>query len=446
MESVASEDDIRRPSGLGRSVSIHSNQSCPPSPLTVVHPASPFDDIGRGGHERTRAVSTPNLLRAISAKVQAKLERRSSDARPVEPVRPRPVCPDIPPEIVAIILSFLPRQTVVSLALVCRAFCSGARLVLYRTLDLRTIRPNRFEQLVALLASCTDLTDLVESLICHAWPPFFSPRVGHGEVHTPIFSSFTATFTIAFQRMHNLKSLELPSFDPSLLRHHSAFGLERLTFMNRGMSSDEAAELFTWLDGQANITHLAFPNLIEKEASDTHSINNDTLIEQHTNLFLFPAIPGHTPNPTPKSSTFPLIFSFPSPPSPFRSSTLLPGLSTLHATPSIVSLLASTRPVQTAIVNIHSTLYTGLRPAALMATLHGISTLECRFGENVDRRTVEKVLGAAGAALGRPGGDADGAQGLQTLEVELAGACAGLTDVRTVFASPLTHLTMLHGD
>ena len=37
-----------------------------------------------------------------------------------------------------------------------------------------------------------------------------------------------------------------------------------------------------------------------------------------------------------------------------------------------------------------------------MASFHGIHHLALRFGENVDRRSYEKVLGAVGAALGAP--------------------------------------------
>ena len=60
------------------------------------------------------------------------------------------------------------------------------------------------------------------------------------------------------------------------------------------------------------------------------------------------------------------------------------------------------RPLKSVSLNINNTLYNGLRPAALMASFHGIHHLALRFGESVDRRSYEKVLGAVGAALGAP--------------------------------------------
>jgi hypothetical protein len=65
------------------------------------------------------------------------------------------------------------------------------------------------------------------------------------------------------------------------------------------------------------------------------------------------------------------------------------------------------RPLKSVSLNINNTLYNGLRPAALMGSFHGIHHLALRFGENVDRRSYEKVLGAVGAALGAPWKDAD---------------------------------------
>jgi len=65
------------------------------------------------------------------------------------------------------------------------------------------------------------------------------------------------------------------------------------------------------------------------------------------------------------------------------------------------------RPLKSVSLNINNTLYNGLRPAALMGSFHGIHHLALRFGENVDRRSYEKVLGAVGASLGAPGKDID---------------------------------------
>jgi hypothetical protein len=57
--------------------------------------------------------------------------------------------------------------------------------------------------------------------------------------------------------------------------------------------------------------------------------------------------------------------------------------------------------LQNVYLNISMTLYMGLRPNTVMASLRGsVTTLGVRFGKNVDKRTVEKVLGAVAAILG----------------------------------------------
>lgn len=55
-ESIDSDDDIRRPSGLGRAASIISNRSLPPSPSLGTSPCSSQD------YQRMRALSSPNLF------------------------------------------------------------------------------------------------------------------------------------------------------------------------------------------------------------------------------------------------------------------------------------------------------------------------------------------------------------------------------------------------
>jgi hypothetical protein len=51
-------------------------------------------------------------------------------------------------------------------------------------------------------------------------------------------------------------------------------------------------------------------------------------------------------------------------------------------------------------IHIRTNLDTGLRPSALMSAIRNVKTLSMRFGTEVDRRSVEKVLRAAAAALG----------------------------------------------
>ncbi|PFH49538.1 hypothetical protein AMATHDRAFT_63000 [Amanita thiersii Skay4041] len=143
-----------------------------------------------------------------------------------------------------------------------------------------------------------------------------------------------------------------------------------------------------------------------------------------------------------------------------RMKTLLPNLKILQATPSIVSLLAacpsgesssssssyghekrSWRPLKDVTINVDATLYAGLRPTALVNGLQGVQRLRLRFGERVDRRTVEKVLATAGAVLGnvRP---LNG--GLEELHVELLGGwISGIYEIADSVLPRYRHLRRL---
>jgi hypothetical protein len=59
------------------------------------------------------------------------------------------------------------------------------------------------------------------------------------------------------------------------------------------------------------------------------------------------------------------------------------------------------RHLQNVYLNISTTLYMGLRPNTVMASLRGsVMKLGVRFGENMDKRMVEKMLGVVAAILG----------------------------------------------
>ena len=62
-------------------------------------------------------------------------------------------------------------------------------------------------------------------------------------------------FTSFLSSMHSLTRLTLPSFELTLLKHHSAFGLEEITFLNRTFEKGEVENLWKWLDGQVNVRH-----------------------------------------------------------------------------------------------------------------------------------------------------------------------------------------------
>ncbi|KAJ2913095.1 hypothetical protein MD484_g7328, partial [Candolleomyces efflorescens] len=474
-----SEDDIRRPSGLGSAVSL----TLPPSPSLLIQPdvekvANPSDVSSDGVYNRSRAISSPNLLRSLSQKAKNKLRRRSVSGRksvaqnPVVPEMPPPPPPPVlakptrsfefPAEVLDLVFSHLPRKTIVSLCPLSRAFCSSGRVNLYHKLELDTLSPLRLQKLLALLASRNDLTDLVQECVCRTWPSFLSPPSpprpnrddADDDEDEPVYGFedprreedelkdrlLAATFTLALQRMSNLVKLTLPNFDRSLLAQHTAFGLRSLTFMCSKMTGEEMSVLFTWLDGQINVVELTFPVLEDTTTTDAqHNPPQDaTPIHQHQARNSINLLQVPTANGPINRATTPLSPYFESRPlSPVNpavrqsllgSPTLLPSLTTLHATPAILALLQpsstllppagssatssavslsnsdtslSTRRLQNVYLNISTTLYTGLRPNTVMASLRGtVTKLGVRFGESVDKRTVEKVLGAVAAILG----------------------------------------------
>ncbi|RXW22300.1 hypothetical protein EST38_g3545 [Candolleomyces aberdarensis] len=487
-----SEDDIRRPSGLGSAVSL----TLPPSPSLLKQPeVNGFDKATNTGassdgiYTRSRAISSPNLLRSLSQKAKNKLRRRSVGGRksiahntivPELPPTPSPPLPpqavtkptrsfEFPVEVLDLVFSHLPRKAVVSLCPLSRAFCSAGRVNLYYKLELDTLSPLQLQKILALLASRKDLTDLVQECVCQTWPSFLSPpsppkprndddddEDDDGPVYTyedPREEDelknrlLAATFTLALQRMSNLVKLTLPNFDQSLLAQHTAFGLRSLTLMSTKMSGDEMSALFTWLDGQINVSELKFPKLDDSTNEAPNQPQDATPpIHQHqprnsVHLLQVPLNGGgsSTSRPMTTTTTTPLSPYFPdsrpiSPVNPavrqslLGSPTLLPSLTTLHATPAILALLQpsfaphatefsaassaislpntntghpSSRRLQNVYLNISTTLYTGLRPNTVMASLRGsVTKLGVRFGENVDKRTVEKVLGAVAAILG----------------------------------------------
>ncbi|KAF9483675.1 hypothetical protein BDN70DRAFT_873521 [Pholiota conissans] len=437
-----SDDDIRIPSGLGSAVTLVSNHSLP-EPPSPFFPPETQDSFGPPQeYMRTRAVSSPNLLRSLTFTVRGKITRARRDSIVVHTTVKRPQAQEpsspslfsrfrfaLPQEVLIHVLSYLPRPDVLSCSTVSRSYAAAVRVSLYNCIEFDTLSPPQSEQLIALLVSRSDLTDLVTTFICRKWPPFFltDAHDQSGPVLDHRAALLTATFTLALERMSSLVSLTLPAFDISLLGHHSAFGLRSLTFLHRTASDACTKAMFAWLDGQTNITSLRFPHLDDtpqtksnsKNDSDTthlsttHSSPNLLNLSNGSIPLLSPS-PFSSPHTSPRSSSF-MPASLPATPqSPtldtqqFASPTLLPNLTVLCAPPSLALLLATPlassdtrRPLTSVSLNINTTLYNGLRPAALMNALRGhITHLALRFSETVDRRTFEKMLGAAGASLG----------------------------------------------
>ena len=255
-DSIDSDDDIRRPSGLGQAVSAMSNRSLPPSPFL---PSSESSPCPSQDHQRIRALSSPNLLQSFN-KARVKPKSRSASISltnetiieselipsPLPSLPPPPISSCLPKDVTVHILSYLSRGTIASCSQVSKSFAEAARYNLYSTLNFDSTSLLQLEQLLALLASRRDLTELVSTFICHKWPPFFitdchcrgGPPTGYVFQHKDVL--LTATFTLALEGMTNITSLTLPAFDASLLAHHSAFGLKRLTFTNYTLSESDA--------------------------------------------------------------------------------------------------------------------------------------------------------------------------------------------------------------
>jgi hypothetical protein len=90
----------------------------------------------------------------------------------------------------------------------------------------------------------------------------------------------------------------------------------------------------------------------------------------------------------------------------------VPALTALDTSPGLAAALAPGRPLQRVTLRVASTLYDGLRPAALFGALGGqLKELVLVLAPDVDARTRGRLLGA----LAKTGG------GLETLELRLEG-------------------------
>jgi hypothetical protein len=174
------------------------------------------------------------------------------------------------------------------------------------------------------------------------------------------------------------------------------------------MPAEEHTQLFAWLSSQPNITSLSFPNLVERTSREVNV--RVSLPAEAFDAMDFPSTLTATdeiPPPLPPKDHLPRVVTSLSLFSNTNTttnnalpSTLLPALTSLHAPPTLVTLLVPTRPLKHVTIHIHTNLDTGLRPSALVAAVLGIVHLSLRFSDGVDRRSVEKVMRAAAVALG----------------------------------------------
>ncbi|PBK62041.1 hypothetical protein ARMSODRAFT_1062107 [Armillaria solidipes] len=289
------------------------------------------------------------------------------------PPQPLSQIPPLPVEVLAFILSLIPRTSMPSLALLYRDFLSAAQIVLYGNLDMRDVRNSDALWIF-------HVTSLTHTLRVPTWPSaqtrvYLTPRV--------------------LARMDNLRSLSLPSFDLHIVRHHSAFGLRHIEFGNTHLSGQAEIELLTWLDGQTNVVSLRFPFLLndDDDASPPTPLSTTPtrtrLLSAPTTpsqpfLFPMPPLSPLPPTPTPTRDTF-----------THTAETLLPNLTTLHGPPRLIILLTPSRPLIDASITISTPIYAGFRPTTTLESLpQSVRRLNLVFN-SVGKRTEEKTLRSA---------------------------------------------------
>lgn len=331
--------EIRRPSGLGRRASLLESDDS-------IALSESFDG---GDTPPTGFASLPNLLGGGF---------HSPDiSRP-----PYTASFALPDPIFRVVLEFLPRNDLPVVALVSRGFCSAARYALYHSLDIQNMKESSWERLYNVLASRKELAALVVSFYCHSWPSW-----GPASPDNRLSSVPSGDVRQAFQNMYNLKSLTLPSFI-SILSHTPSFtfSLTHLTILDEKMTQSQLVALRSWLATQPSLESLSFPHLAEYTSTDPSFVDE-----------WVPAS-GHGPF-----------------------TTILPRLESLHASAEIVSALsfAMSNPIQHLRLDVHETLYTGLRPSSVIRSLSGVHDMHIIFAPEVDKRTVEKFLGVTGTML-----------------------------------------------
>ncbi|KAH8978111.1 hypothetical protein EDB86DRAFT_3155434 [Lactarius hatsudake] len=203
---------------------------------------------------------------------------------------------------------------------------------------------------VARLAGAPHLAALVTTLTLRAYPPSHGP-------------SFVLALALALRSMRALSALTLPAFDAELLA--AAPGtLTHLTLLADTLP-------YAFFDGflaapaRAHLTHLALPHFV--------------------------GVP-------PAAQDVP--------------SAAVPRLAVLDSSPGLAAALAPGRPLRRVTLHIASTLYDGLRLAALFSALGGaLKELGLVLAPDVDVRTCGRLLGAL---------ENTGA-GLEVLELSLDG-------------------------
>ncbi|KAH9957577.1 hypothetical protein BC827DRAFT_1224360 [Russula dissimulans] len=362
--------DIRPPSGLGRRASSISDFEMPnvdspvsprgssfpksanPSttPVVVVRPDSAASFTSSHHSRRARSLSSPALLGSVNEFPESRAPVVLSTAQEFEPRTPRHARRQARQN--------PPIPLSLVLAHISRVHLPALALVSKRfcsaaQLSLyRTpeLTPTSTDACIATLASAPHLAALVTSLALPTYPP------------TPS-ASFQLALALALRSMRALDALTLPTFDSDLLGAlPPSAPLTRLT-----LTADTLPFAFfdRFLVARPDITHLALPNFV--------------------------GVPPGAREVPPAA---------------------VPDLAALDASPGLAAALAKGRSLRRVTLRVASTLYDGLRPAALFDALGGeLRELALVLAPDVDARTRGRLLGA----LAKTGAE------LEVLEVDLEG-------------------------
>jgi len=284
---------------------------------------------------------------------------------------------EFPTELLNAVCGFLSHNDLTSVARASTSCLVETRKLLYENLDLQHFSQERAGECLAVLASKRDLASIVRGF-ASSWLPSYV------ENDSPL--PFL-TFSLALHNMSRLTSLSLPRFDSNLL-HHTTFSLERVTFLSETMSEPEQKLFSTWIASQGGLVSLSLPKLTT-EITITPVVRASVVRDDAINL-------GN--------------LSFPTPPT---QSLVVPKLTRFEGPACLVPTLVPGRPVAEVVLHVHKTLYDGLKPSAMMASLAKslvpVTRLSIASSPKVDARTLERLLMSAGADIG---------SSVRTLEVD----------------------------
>jgi len=221
--------------------------------------------------------------------------------------------------------------------------------MLYRRLDLSSVPEYCIDHCVTVLASTTEIADFVVEFSCPVYPS-----------QSP---SFALALSMALKNTRYLRTLTLPSFRASVFRDTS-FHLHSLILLHMTASaSDEHALFSSWLPTQTELKSFSLASLCPASNANLATILPET-------------------------------------------SFCLRRLNNFSGPPLLAAHIAPGRPLTHVSLYVDSTLFDGLRPAAVMSAL-ARSTAPITYlsifptvVSAIDSRTLTKLFLAAGTELG----------------------------------------------